>query len=43
MAETAQFERGLLHNPANGFTVKNGDWLYAHKGKVDEWLLKQIL
>lgn len=35
--------RELLHNPANGFTVRIGNRLYAHKGKVDEWLLKQIL
>lgn len=35
--------RELLHNPANGFTVGIGNRLYAHKGKLDEWLLKQIL
>lgn len=35
--------RELLHNPANGFTVRIGNRLYAHKGKLDEWLLKQIL
>lgn len=35
--------RELLHNSANGFTVRIGNRLYAHKGKLDEWLLKQIL
>lgn len=35
--------RELLHNPANGFTVRIGNRLYAHKGKLDEWLLKQIV
>lgn len=35
--------RELLHDPANGFTVRIGNRLYAHKGKLDEWLLKQIL
>ncbi len=35
--------RELLHNPANGFTVRIGNRLYAHKDKLDEWLLKQIL
>lgn len=35
--------RELLNNPANGFTVRIGNRLYAHKGKLDEWLLKQIL
>lgn len=35
--------RELLHNPDNGFTVRIGNRLYAHKGKLDEWLLKQIL
>lgn len=35
--------RELLHNPANGFTVRIGNRLYAHKGKLDKWLLEQIL
>lgn len=35
--------RELLHNPANGFTVKIGNRLYAHKGRVDTWLSRQIL
>lgn len=34
--------RELLHNPTNGFTVRIGNRLYAHKGKLDEWLLEQI-
>ena len=33
--------RELLHDPANGFTGRIGYRLYAHKGKVDRWLLKQ--
>jgi excisionase family DNA binding protein len=35
--------RELLHNPENGFTVKIGNRLYAHKDKLDEWLEKQII
>lgn len=35
--------RELLHNPGNGFTVRIGNRLYAHKGKLDEWLLNQII
>jgi hypothetical protein len=35
--------RELLSNPANGFTVRIGNRLYAHKGKLDNWLLNQIL
>ena len=35
--------RELLHDPSNGFTVKIGNRLYAHKGKVDMWLSRQIL
>lgn len=34
--------RELLANPANGFTVRIGNRLYAHKGKLDIWLLNQI-
>lgn len=34
--------RELLHDYNNGFTVRIGNRLYAHKGKLDEWLLKQI-
>lgn len=33
--------RELLRDPRNGFTVKIGNRLYAHKGNVDKWLLKQ--
>ncbi|EXG86144.1 hypothetical protein K413DRAFT_2965 [Clostridium sp. ASBs410] len=35
--------RELLHDPGNGFTVRIGNRLYAHKGKLDAWLLNQIL
>lgn len=35
--------RELLHDPKNGFTVRIGNRLYAHKGKVDHWLLKQVV
>ena len=35
--------RELLSNPTNGFTVRIGNRLYAHKGKLDNWLLNQIL
>lgn len=34
--------RELLHDPRNGFTVRIGNRLYAHKGNVDKWLLRQI-
>lgn len=32
-----------IRNPANGFTVRIGNRLYAHKGRLDNWLLNQIL
>ena len=35
--------RELLHDPANGFTVRIGNRLYAHRGKVDKWLQKQFV
>ena len=35
--------RELLTNPANGFTVRIGNRLYAHKEKLDKWLMNQIL
>jgi len=35
--------RELLHDPNNGFTVRIGNRLYAHKGKLDSWLLNQIM
>ena len=33
----------LLHNPRNGFTVRIGNRLYAHKGKLDIWLKNQTV
>ena len=35
--------RELLSNPRNGFTVRIGNRLYAHRGNLDKWLLNQIL
>lgn len=35
--------RELLHDPANGFTVRIGNRLYAHRGNIDKWLLKQLV
>jgi len=35
--------RELLHDPANGFTVRIGNRLYAHRGNVDKWLMKQLV
>lgn len=35
--------RELLHDQRNGFTVRIGNRLYAHKASVDKWLQKQIL
>lgn len=35
--------RELLSDPANGFTVRIGNRLYAHKAELDQWLLDQIL
>lgn len=35
--------RELLGNPANSFTVRIGNRLYAHKQKLDLWLVNQIL
>lgn len=35
--------RELLKNPKNGFTVRIGNRLYAHKEKLDNWLKNQIL
>lgn len=35
--------RELLHDPANGFTVRIGNRLYAHKEKVDKWLLEKLV
>lgn len=35
--------RELLANLANGFTVRIGNRLYAHKAKLDKWLMNQTL
>ncbi len=35
--------RELMSNPSSGFTIRIGNRLYAHKKKLDEWLLHQIL
>ena len=35
--------RELLADPKNSFTVRIGNRLYAHKGRLDAWLLNQIL
>ena len=35
--------RELLSDPANGFTIKIGNRLYAHKERLDKWLLNQIM
>lgn len=34
--------RELLADPANGFTVKIGNRLYAHKKNLDKWLESQV-
>lgn len=33
--------REILNNPANKFTVRIGNRLYANKKKLDEWLENQ--
>ena len=35
--------RELLADPKNNFTVRIGNRLYAHKGRLDIWLINQIL
>ncbi len=35
--------RELLRDPKNGFTVRIGNRLYAHRARLDKWLLAQIL
>lgn len=35
--------RELLSDPGNGFTVRIGNKLYAHKKQLDIWLSNQIL
>lgn len=34
--------RELLANPANGFTIRIGNRLYAHRKNLDNWLNNQI-
>lgn len=31
--------RELLSDPKNNFTIRIGNGLYAHKGRLDTWLL----
>ena len=35
--------RELLADPSNGFTIRIGNRRYAHRGKLDAWLLNQIM
>ena len=35
--------RELLSDPKNNFAIRIGTRLYAHKGRLDTWLLNQIL
>lgn len=35
--------RELLANPRNKFTVRIGNRLYAHKERLDTWLINRIL
>lgn len=35
--------RELLANSKNGFAIRIGNRLYAHKGRLDKWLLNQIM
>ena len=35
--------RELLADPSNGFTIRIGNRLYAHRGKLDAWLLNKIM
>lgn len=35
--------REIMANPHNGFTVRIGRRLYAHKAQLDKWLERQIL
>lgn len=34
--------RKILNTPKNKLTVRIGNRLYAHRRKLDEWLLRQI-
>lgn len=36
-------ERELLADPRNKFTVRIGNRLYAHKERLDTWLINRIL
>ena len=35
--------RELLSDPRNNFTIRIGNRLYAHKGRLDRWLINQIM
>lgn len=35
--------RELLAEPVNGFTIRIGNRLYAHKKQLDKWLEKQMV
>lgn len=35
--------RELLSNPQNGFTIRIGNRLYAHRDRLDKWLVGQIM
>ena len=35
--------RELLGDPRNKFTVRIGGRIYAHRGRLDLWLINQIL
>lgn len=35
--------RELLANPRNGFTVRIGNRLYAHRDRLNKWLTNQIM
>ncbi len=35
--------RELLADPQNEFTVRIGNRLYAHKKRLDKWLINRIL
>ena len=35
--------RELLADPNNNFTIRIGNRLYAHKGRLDRWLINQIM
>ena len=35
--------RELLSDPKNNFTIRIGNRLYAHKQRLDTWLINRIL